>query len=109
MRRVGSSVMRGHLSLVYYLCFHLVRYYLIVLVAAGFAWPVIWAGAAFAVVYTSAVDYSVQRPRLGFPAYLAFRALEHCAYQMGVVMGCLRQRSLRPYRLSFRQAPALAR
>ena len=107
-RRVASSVLRGHLSLVYYLFFHLVRYYLIVLVAAAVALPAIWPLAAFAVLYTGVVDYAVQRPRLGLATFLGYRVLEHAAYQLGVASGCLRQRTLRPYRVSWRRATALS-
>jgi hypothetical protein len=103
-RRVALASLRGHLSYVYFLEFRLVRYHLLALVAAGFVLPALWSVAGFAALYASAVDYSTRRPRLGYPAFLAYYVLEHSAYQVGVALGCLRQRTVRPYRLSFRAA-----
>ena len=103
-RRVALASLRGHLSYVYFLQFRLVRYHLLALVGAGFVLPALWPVAGFAALYASAVDYSTRRPRLGYPAFLVYYVLEHSAYQVGVALGCLRQRTVRPYRLSFRAA-----
>lgn len=103
-RWVWFAVLRGHLSALYVLLFHLVRYYLLLMVAAGFALPGVWLFAAFAVLYTSVVDYSVKRPRLAYPTFLFFFVAEHAAYQVGVLVGCLRSGSLGSYRPSFRLA-----
>jgi hypothetical protein len=106
LRRIAFASLRGHLSYVYFLQFRLVRYHLLVLLAAGFAMPALRLVAAVAVLYSSAVDYSTRRPRLGYPVYVALYVLEHSAYQVGVGLGCLRQRTVRPYRLAFRSAVA---
>ena len=91
------SVFRGHLSMLYFAYFHLTRYYLGPLTAAGAVAPGAWALEAAAVVYSAGVDYSTRRPRLPFPVYLMYYLAEHAAYQAGVVKGCLRERSFRSY------------
>lgn len=100
-RRVWSAALRGHLSFAYSVSFHLVRYYLLVVVAAGFAAPGLWLLGAAAVVYVAAVDHGAKRPRVSFPVFLAFSVAEHTAYQVGVAAGCVRARSFRSYRISF--------
>jgi mycofactocin system glycosyltransferase len=92
-----ASVLRGHLSMLYFVYFHLTRYYLGPLTLAGAVAPGAWALEAAAVVYSAGVDYSTRRPRLSFPVYLAYYLAEHAAYQAGVVKGCLRERSFRSY------------
>ncbi len=109
VRWVWFAVLRGHLSTSYFLLFHLVRYYLLLMVAAGFGLPGLWFLAAFAVLYTSVVDYSVKHPRLWYPTFLFFYLVEHAAYQAGVLVGCIQSRSFRSYVPTFRRPrPRLA-
>jgi mycofactocin glycosyltransferase len=95
--RIWNSVLRGHLSMLYFAYFHLTRYYLAPLTLAGAALPGAWALEAAAVTYSAGVDYAVRRPRMSFPAYLALYVAEHAAYQAGVVKGCLDVGSFRSY------------
>jgi mycofactocin system glycosyltransferase len=101
-RRLWFSTVRAHLSLAYSASFHLARYYVVPAAAAGVVVPGLWALTAAATVYVTALDYRVKRPRLGYPAFLAFSVAEHTAYQVGVAVGCLRVRSLRVHRLRVR-------
>jgi mycofactocin system glycosyltransferase len=96
-RRVWSSVLRAHLSMLSFTYFHLVRYYLVPLTAAGLFAPGVRLLTAFAVLYSSAVDYSTKRPRIDYPTYLAYYLAEHTAYQIGVFAGCVRARTFRSY------------
>jgi len=96
-RRVWSTVLRGHLSMLYFTYFHLVRYYLAPLAAAGLLAPGVWLLTAFALLYAAAVDYSTRRPCMGYPAYLGYYLAEHAAYQSGVIAGCVRSRTFRSY------------
>jgi len=105
-RWVWFAVLRGHLSTSYFLFFHLVRYYLLLMVAAGFVLPSLWLFAGFAVLYTSVVDFSVKHPRLWYPTFLCFYLAEHAAYQAGVLAGCIRSRSFRSYVPTFRRPRA---
>jgi mycofactocin system glycosyltransferase len=94
---VWSSVLRGHLSMLYFVYFHLVRYYLGPLAVAGLLTPGAWALSAFAILYAGAVDYSTRRPCMSFPGYLGYYLAEHIAYQGGVIAGCVRSRTFRSY------------
>jgi mycofactocin system glycosyltransferase len=98
----GFSVLRGHLSLVHSLFFVTVRYYLLGLAVLAAFVPPLRLVTGFAVLYSSAVEYSVRRPRLTYASFLACYVLEHAAYQLGVASGCLQHRTLRPYRMSLR-------
>lgn len=96
-RQIWSAVLRGHLGMLHIACFHLQRYYLLPLALTGAAMPGAWALAASAVLYAAGVDYSAKHPRLDFPTYVSYYAAEHLAYQAGVILGCLRERTFRSY------------
>ena len=102
---VGFSALRVHLSLAHSLLFLAVRYCLLGLVVPATFVPRLRLPLAFAVLYTSAVDYSVKRPRMTFASYVGCAVLEHSAYQVGVALGCLRRRTLRPYLISLAARP----
>jgi hypothetical protein len=97
VERVAFSVLRAHLSMLYFVYFHLVRYYLTPMAVAGLAAPGAWLLMSVAVMYAAAVDYAVKKPRLSFPVFLAYYLAEHGAYQVGVVQGCLRAGTWRSY------------
>jgi hypothetical protein len=97
---VWFAVLRGQLSFIYFLLFHLVRYYLAALLALGFAVPRLWLLAGFSLIYAAAVDFTVKKPRLNFLPFLFYYSAEHLAYQLGVAAGCVRRRSFRSYRVS---------
>lgn len=102
-RRVCASVLRGHLSALYFAYFHLVRYYLGPLAAAGVLVRGAWVLAGVAALCSSVVDYSARRPRLCFPVYLGLYLAEHAAYQAGVMAGCVRAGTFRSFVLAFRR------
>jgi mycofactocin glycosyltransferase len=97
--KVCFSVVRMYLSYFYLLSFHLIRYYLVLLILPGFAFHTLWGLGFSLLLFTGIVDYSVKRPRLVFPAFFFYYALDHISYQSGVLAGCLRARSFRSYRL----------
>ena len=100
---VSFSVLRVHLSLIHSLLFLAVRYCLLGLAVLGVFIPRLRPLVVFTVLYTSAIDYSVQRPRMAYQSFLGCYVLDHAAYQVGVAIGCLERRTLRPYRLSLRR------
>jgi mycofactocin glycosyltransferase len=104
---VVGSTLRGLLSTVYFACFHLCRYYLVLLLLLGILWHPIWIFCGVALLLISIVDYGVKKPRLAYPSYLAYYFLEHITYQSGVVWGCIRQRSVRAYFVRFSATLAL--
>jgi cellulose synthase/poly-beta-1,6-N-acetylglucosamine synthase-like glycosyltransferase len=106
MRRVLTGlgfrpVLRARLralgTLLYYLSFHLVRYYGPPLVVASVAWPRFAVLAAALALWPAVVDHRMKRPALAFPAFAAFYVGEHAAYAAGVFRGCLRARTFRSY------------
>lgn len=99
--RIFSSALRSHLSFFYFSSFHLVRYYLILLVILGFLFHPFWLFGGVVLLLASIVDYLVKKPRLSYPVFLSFYFLEHLAYQTGVFWGCLKVRSFRAYTLAF--------
>jgi mycofactocin glycosyltransferase len=82
--------LRSYLSVGYFASFHLVRYYLILIIALGFVFNSLWAIAGFILILASVVDYYVKRPKLNYPVFLFYYTLEHLAYQTGVFWGCLK-------------------
>jgi mycofactocin system glycosyltransferase len=107
LRRDGVTVPRGWVlrarlralaSLVYYVSFHLTRYYAPVLLLLGLAWPRLGLLLAVLAVSCGAVDHRVRRPAVRFPAFLAIWLAEHLAYGAGVFWGCARQGTFASYR-----------
>lgn len=102
--QVLNSTFRSYLSFFYFAFFHLMRYYLVVIFALGFPWHPLWIFGGLALVYASVVDYLVKRPKLLYPVFLSFYILEHLAYQVGVFLGCFKQKYFGSHILSFRHA-----
>jgi len=100
--RMVYSVFRSYFSFFYFAFFHLMRYYLILIVGLGFLWHPLWLFGGLALVDTSVVDYYVKKPDLFYPVFLFFYLLEHLAYQVGVFRGCLKLKYFGSYLISFR-------
>lgn len=89
--------LRTMVSLLYYISFHLVRYYLIVMIMLGI-WqprfiPVLLLMLGCAVV----IDFRVKKIQLPFLSFLFFYVLEHIAYALGVFWGCVTVMNFRSY------------
>ncbi len=97
LSQLSYSVLRSYFSLGYFALFHMVRYYLILLLVLGFLVYPVWFFVGAALLFTSGVDYRVKKPKLNYPVFLFFYILEHLAYQMGVFWGCLKLRYFRSY------------
>jgi mycofactocin system glycosyltransferase len=97
-RSILAARLRACASLVYYLSFHLTRYYAPALIIAGFAWPRLGSLFAILAVWSGAVDHAVRRPPLRFPAFFGLYLAEHLSYGAGVFWGCLRQGTFGSYR-----------
>lgn len=94
-----AGTVRRHLSLAYFLSFHLTRYYLLLLLVLGLWKRSAWRLAGAALLLSAAVDYATKKPDLDPLRFLGLYALEHAGYQVGVARGALRERSLRLYAL----------
>lgn len=84
-------------SLLYYLSFHLVRYYLIVMIAFAIWQPPFMLFLLLMLGCSVAVDYRVKKVKLPFLSFLSFYVLEHISYGLGVFWGCLKGRNFRSY------------
>ncbi len=99
--RVLRARVRAWTSLVYFVSFHLIRYYGPALILLSVAWPRFGVLAAAMALWCAVADYRLRRPALWFPAFLAIYLAEHLAYGAGVFRGCLRLRSFRSYQPVF--------
>jgi mycofactocin system glycosyltransferase len=100
---IAYATFRSYLSFFYYAFFHLVRYYLVLILALGFAWHPLWLFSGLGIVGASIADYFVKKPKLAYPIFFVFYLLEHLAYQLGVFRGCLKLGYFGSYLLSFRR------
>jgi cellulose synthase/poly-beta-1,6-N-acetylglucosamine synthase-like glycosyltransferase len=106
-----SALIAGRLralgSLVYYLSYHLVRYYSLLLFIGAIFLPALWLLFAGALGCAARVDYSVRKPAQSFPAFVAIYALEQVAYGAGVFWGCLSRKTFASYRVTLLRQIAL--
>jgi mycofactocin system glycosyltransferase len=88
-------------SLIYYVSYHLVRYYAAPLIVIALFVPGFWAWAlpAAALLCAAGVDHAVRRPPLSFVRFCGIYLLEHIAYGAGVFWGCLSRRCFSSYRV----------
>jgi mycofactocin system glycosyltransferase len=88
-------------SLVYYLSYHLVRYYAAPLIVIALIVPGFWAWVLplAALLCAAGVDYAVRKPPLSFIPFCGIYLLEQVAYGAGVFWGCFRQKCFASYRV----------
>jgi hypothetical protein len=86
-------------SLVYYLCYHLIRYYAVPLIGIAVIVPALWAVFGFVLACAAGVDYAVRKPPLSFAAFTGIYLLEQVAYGAGVFWGCLSRKCFGSYRI----------
>lgn len=103
-----TAILAGRLralgSLVYYLSYHLVRYYSTALIILSLFVPVLWLFYGTALATAAGVDYAVKKPKLPFYTFTVIYLLEQLAYGSGVFWGCLSRRCFSSYRIEiFRQ------
>jgi mycofactocin glycosyltransferase len=99
--RICFSVVRVNLSFIYFAAFHLIRFYSIPLILLGFLLPSAWLLGFFFLICASVTDYSVKHPRVAFPVFLFYYLADHISYQIGVFLGCVRERSFRSFKIKF--------
>lgn len=96
-----SMAGRTTYAFAYYACFHLIRYYLVLLLIIGIFIPKIIIFALAALIFSAAVDYFVHKPNLNYLNFLLFYSLEQVFYQLGVLAGCIKHKYFRSYLLKF--------
>ncbi len=103
MIAIAAGRLRSLGSLVYYLSYHLVRYYSNALIVLSLFVPVLWILFGAVLVSAAGVDYAVKKPKLSFHTFTGIYLLEQLAYGAGVFWGCLRRRCFSSYRIEIFQ------
>jgi hypothetical protein len=93
---VLRATLRGHLSYVYHLCRHLTRYYTLPALLVGLVFPPLLLLALIQCSIVIGVDYVRLRPRMTLGRFALCSLLDDCAYEVGVLLGCIRQRTWKP-------------
>jgi cellulose synthase/poly-beta-1,6-N-acetylglucosamine synthase-like glycosyltransferase len=97
------ELMRGRIralgSLVYYLSYHLVRYYTIPLLAVSAVFPLTSLLFSAALITSARVDHKIRKPHLPFLPFLWIYFMEQAAYGAGVFWGCLNRKTFASYRV----------
>jgi mycofactocin system glycosyltransferase len=97
------SLLAGRLralgSLLYYLSFHLVRYYTIPLIAGALIFPLFWVVPIGVLGCAARVDHAIKKPQLSFIRFAGIYLLEQIAYGAGVFRGCLGKKTFASYRV----------
>ncbi len=93
---VFKATLRGHLAYTYLLCRHLTRYYTLPLLVAGLLVPPLFLLACILCGIVIGIDYWRLRPEMGLGCYALCSLLDDCAYEVGVVWGCVKHRTWKP-------------
>lgn len=86
----------------YYLNFHIIRYYLILLFVIGLFFPPLLLALFLAFLDCSVVDYKIKKPNLNYFQFSFFYLSEQLYYQIGVFIGCVRHKYLKSYLVKFK-------
>ncbi|HLQ11185.1 MAG TPA: mycofactocin biosynthesis glycosyltransferase MftF, partial [Ktedonobacteraceae bacterium] len=93
---VLRATLRGHLAYVYHLCRHLTRYYTLPALLVGIVFPPLLLLALILCSIVIGVNYTRLRPRMTLGRFALCSLLDDCAYEIGVLLGCVRQRTWKP-------------
>ncbi len=106
---VLQAIFKDYFASAFYLTYHLVRYYLVLMLLAAIFIPAAAPLAAGLILFPAWVEFARKQPRLSLPLFLFFYLAEQAFYQAGVFWGCLIWNSFRPYHLwFFRYQPGLS-
>jgi mycofactocin glycosyltransferase len=93
---VLKATLRGHLAYTYHLCRHLTRYYTLPLLAVSLLVPPLLLLTSMLCGIVICVDYRRLRPDMDLGRYGLCSLLDDCAYEVGVVWGCVKHRTWKP-------------
>ncbi|MEO8971741.1 MAG: hypothetical protein ABI406_09100, partial [Ktedonobacteraceae bacterium] len=79
-----------------HLCRHLTRYYTLPMLAISILLPPLLLLVLILCGIVIAVDYARLRPEMDFGRYTLWSILDDCAYEVGVVRGCIKHRTWKP-------------
>jgi mycofactocin system glycosyltransferase len=105
-RRLVVALIKAHLSVAYRVASLTDRYFMVPLLVGGGVAGVFWRPAllfaATSVVLSLAIaviEWARSRPPLGLFTFIAMNTLDRAAVNLGILLGCLRYRTLLPLRL----------
>ncbi len=93
---VLRATVRGNLAYTYHLARHLTRYYTLPLLLVGLMLPPLLVLLFMLMGIVIGVDYVRLRPNMRLGAYAWCAVLDDCAYEIGVVRGCVQHRTWKP-------------
>ncbi|HVB62837.1 MAG TPA: mycofactocin biosynthesis glycosyltransferase MftF [Ktedonobacteraceae bacterium] len=93
---VLRATARGHLAYTYHLCRHLTRYYTLPLLLLGLALPPLLILSLLLCSIVIGVDYVRLRPAMSIEEFTLCAILDDCAYEAGVLQGCIKHRTWKP-------------
>ncbi len=101
------ATLRSHLAYTYHLCRHLTRYYTLPMLITGVIVPPLLLLVLILCGIVIGVDYARLRPDMRLGQFAVCSLLDDCAYEVGVVMGCIKQRTWKPLVPVFRKEAAI--
>ncbi len=93
---VMKATLRGHLAYTYHLSRHVTRYYTLLLFVVSFIVPPVFILLLILCGIVIGVDYVRLRPEMDVGRYAICSLLDDCAYEVGVVWGCIRLGAWKP-------------
>jgi mycofactocin system glycosyltransferase len=93
---IFMATLRGHLAYTYHLCRHLTRYYALPLLLIGLLIPPILLFLFTLYSIVIGLDYVRLHPHMSLPEYILCSLLDDCAYEIGVVLGCIKHGTWKP-------------
>ncbi len=93
---VFKATLRGNLAYTYHLCRHLTRYYTLPLLLFGILLFPLAILIAVMLCIVVGVDYVRLKPEMNIAEYALCAILSDCAYEIGVVQGCIKHRTWKP-------------
>ena len=102
---VLRATLRSYLAYTYHLCRHITRYYTLPLLIIGVIVPPLLLLVLILCGIVIGVDYARLRPNMRLEQFALCSLLDDCAYEVGVVMGCVKQRTWKPLVPVIRKKP----
>lgn len=93
---IFQATLRSHLAYTYHLCRHLTRYYTFPVLLVGLLLPPLLLLGLITQGIVIGVDYARLRPQLSVGRYALCSLLDDCAYEVGVLIGCIKQKTWKP-------------
>jgi len=93
---VFKATLRSNLAYTYHLCRHITRYYTLPLLLLGVILFPLEILIAVMLCIVVGVDYVRLKPEMNIAGYALCAILSDCAYEIGIVQGCVKHRTWKP-------------